>query len=232
MTYPARANLVKPFPDGGIAADLRSFRPVGIAAMLVILAGNLILVPLSAILVLVWARWSRTPWHEIGYVRCTNWSGSMLLGITFGCGLKLLLKIIIMPLLGAPPINQAFHYLVGNQAAIPATLYLIIAGAGFGEETVFRGYLFERLGKLFGGGRRARIWIVLLTSVLFGAAHYSSQGIAGVEQATLVGLVFGSVFAATGRIWMLMWAHAAFDLTAYAIIYWGLETRFAHLVFP
>jgi hypothetical protein len=29
---------------------------------------------------------------------------------------------------------------------------------------------------------------------------------------------------------MLMIAHAAFDLTAYAIIYWNLETAFAHFV--
>jgi hypothetical protein len=30
---------------------------------------------------------------------------------------------------------------------------------------------------------------------------------------------------------MLMIAHASFDLTAVAIIYWNLETRVAHLVF-
>jgi hypothetical protein len=30
---------------------------------------------------------------------------------------------------------------------------------------------------------------------------------------------------------MLMVAHAAFDLTAVAIIYWDLESRVAHLVF-
>ncbi len=29
-----------------------------------------------------------------------------------------------------------------------------------------------------------------------------------------------------------MVAHAAFDLTALAIIYWNLESRVAHLVFP
>ena len=38
-------------------------------------------------------------------------------------------------------------------------------------------------------------------------------------------------FAITGRIWMLMIAHAAFDLTALAIIYWDVESRVAHLVF-
>jgi membrane protease YdiL (CAAX protease family) len=108
---------------------------------------------------------------------------------------------------------------------------MIIIGAGFGEETVFRGYMFERFGKLFGSGVCARTLVVLLTSVWFGLAHYPVQGLAGVEQATIVGLVFGTIFTVTGRIWMLMFAHAAFDLTALAIIYWNLESDVAHLIF-
>jgi hypothetical protein len=52
-----------------------------------------------------------------------------------------------------------------------------------------------------------------------------------VQQATIVGLVFGATFAVTGRIFMLMIAHAAFDLTALAIIYWNLESTVAHLIF-
>ena len=107
----------------------------------------------------------------------------------------------------------------------------MIVGAGFGEETVFRGYLFERLGKLLGPGVWAKTFIVLLTAGWFGLAHYSLQGLAGVEQATIVGLVYGTIFAVTGRLWMLMCAHAAFDLTALAIIYWNLESTVAHLVF-
>lgn len=110
-------------------------------------------------------------------------------------------------------------------------MFALIVGAGFGEETFFRGYLFERLGKLFGPGRSARITTVLLTSVLFGLAHYSVQGRDGAVQGTITGLVFGTIFAVTGRIWMLMCAHAAFDLTAYAIIYWNLESAVAHLFF-
>jgi membrane protease YdiL (CAAX protease family) len=220
-------------PSGDrVAAALRGFGPVGILAMLVILlAGNHPFVPLSAILVLVWAWWSRTPWREIGYGRPRSWAVSLGVGIAFGIAFKLLMKSIVMPLLGADPINQAFHYLVGNRAALPAALYTMIVGAGFGEETVFRGYLFERLGKLFGPGRGAKASIVLLTAVLFGLEHYSLQGRAGVEQGTIVGLVFGTIFAVTGRIWMLMFAHAAFDLTALAIIYWNLESEVAHVFF-
>ena len=62
------------------------------------------------------------------------------------------------------------------------------------------------------------------------SGHYHEQGLAGAEQATITGLVFGTIFALTGQIWMLMCAHAAFDLTAYAIIYWDLESDVAHLV--
>ena len=91
--------------------------------------------------------------------------------------------------------------------------------------------MFERLGKLFGSGVGAKALIVVLSSVLFGLAHYTVQGLPGTEQATIVGLVYGTIFAVTGRIFMLMFAHAAFDLTALAIIYWNLESRVAHLVF-
>lgn len=111
------------------------------------------------------------------------------------------------------------------------TLFLTIVGAGFGEETMFRGYAFERLTKLFGNSIVAKIAIVLLTSIWFGLMHYGGQGLAGTEQATIVGLAFGTIFVITGRLFMLMIAHAAFDLTAYAIIYWNLETAVARFIF-
>ena len=213
------------------AAKLRGFGPIGILWILAILLGNLIILPLSAVLILVWVWRSHTPWSEIGYVRPKNWIVTILVGVVFGIAFKFAMKAIVMPLLGAPTINQAYHYLEGDRAAIPFTLYLLVVGAGFGEETLFRGYLFERLGKLFGHSPVAKTVIVILTSILFGLAHYSNQGLPGVEQATIVGLVFGTIFVMTGEIWMLMIAHAAFDLTAYVMIYWGLETKVAHFLF-
>jgi len=218
-------------PADRFARDLRGFGPLGILAILVILAGGAVTPLLGALLVLAWTRRSGTPWHEIGYVRPASWTRSLVLGIAFGAVFKLLMKAIVMPLLGAEPINRAYHYLAGNQAAIPVTLFTMIVGAGFGEETLFRGYLFERLGKLFGSSVGAKTAIVLFTAIVFGLGHYSVQGLAGAEQATITGLAFGTIFARTGRIWILMFGHAAFDLTAYAIIYWNLESAVAHFVF-
>jgi uncharacterized protein len=210
---------------------LRGFGPVGLLAMLVIFLGNGLFAPLSAVLVLLWVRRSHTPWVDIGYVRPTSWIRTIGIGIVFGVALKLVMKALVMPLLGADPVNQAYRYVTGNAAALPGMLFAVTFGAGFGEETVFRGYLFERLGRLFGGSRIATVAIVLLTSMVFGMLHYPTQGLAGVQQATILGLLFGSIFARTGRIFLLMFAHAAFDITALALIYWDLEADVARFLF-
>lgn len=235
LQHPADAGAAQPSGGDRFAAELRGFGPLGILALLIILlSGNVtvsnVLVPLGGILVLVWARWSRTPWREIGYVRPNSWIGGLAGGLAFGCAFKFLMKAIAMPLLGAPAINQAYHYLAQNRAMLPAAILAMVA-AGFGEETVFRGFLFERFFKLVGTGAGAKASVVVLSAALFSAGHYLNLGLFGVEQAIFTGLVFGTIFALTGQIWTVIWAHAGFDLAALAIIYWNLESAVAHLVF-
>ena len=224
-----------PASDDQFAAELRRFGPAGIfAILLILLTGNLslgpIMVPAGAILVMGWVRLSRTPSREIGYVRPRNWIEDIAFGLVLGFALKFLMKAVVMPLFSADPINWAYHSWAGNRALLPAAIWVCLA-AGWGEETVYRGYLFERFGKLFPPGVGAKTATVLITSVWFGLGHYLNQGLAGTEQATITGLVFGSVFAFSGRIFMLMCTHAAYDLTALALIYWNLETRVAHFIF-
>jgi membrane protease YdiL (CAAX protease family) len=222
--------------DAQTAAALRGFGPLGIIAiLLILLTGNIlvgggVVVPVGAMLVLAWARWSRTPWREIGLVRPRSWIAAVAIGVAFGVAFKFVMKALVMPLLGADPVNQAYHYLAGNRALLPAAVWAMFA-AGFGEELVFRGWFFERFGKIFGSGEAAKAAAVLITSAWFGISHYTVQGPAGTEQAAIVGLVYGTIFAFTGRLFMLMCAHTAFDLTALGMIYWNLETEVAHLVF-
>jgi membrane protease YdiL (CAAX protease family) len=216
--------------DDRIASDLRGFGPLGILAILAILLGAL-LPPLGAVLVLLWAWRSRTPWHEIGYTRPGSWVRTVVVGTPLGIVFKFLMKAIVMPLLGASPVNQAYRYLAGNLDSLPGAIFTMIVIAGLGEETLFRGWMFERLGRRFGHSPLAKVVIVLLTTVLFALAHYPGQGLPGTEQAIITGLVFGTIFGITGRIWLVMTVHAAFDLTALWMIYGNLETWAAHLVF-
>jgi membrane protease YdiL (CAAX protease family) len=218
------------------AAQLRGFGALGIFSILIIFLtgtifiGNMIALPVGAALVLVWIRLSHTPWREIGYERPKSWVIALITGIAFGIALKFLMKAFIMPLFGADPINHAYHFLAGNKAMLPAAIWAMLV-AGFGEETIFRGFMFERLSKLFGRSALKKTLIVLITASLFGLAHYYNQGIAGVEQAAIIGLIYGTVVAVTKKIWFVMFAHAAFDITALAMIYYNLETEVSHLIF-
>src|SRR4029453_9019218 len=95
----------------------------------------------GGLLALAWAWRSQTPLREIGYSTPESWLATLTVGPLVGLGLKLLMKSIVMPLLGADPINQAYRFLAGNTPLLPAAMWAMLV-AGCGEETVFRGYLF------------------------------------------------------------------------------------------
>jgi len=211
---------------------LRGFGPRGVFAILVVFAGAIVGGPLlAAALVLVWARLSGTPFRALGFVRPRNWTATLLGGSAFGVVLKLVMKALVMPLLGAPAINAPYHYLAGNTAALPLMIATVLVSAAFAEEVVFRGYLFERLGALLGTSRAALAATLLISAALFAAAHYGGQGLPGVEQAAVTGLVIGGVYAWRKELWTPMVVHAAFDLAALALIYGDLEERVAHWIF-
>jgi membrane protease YdiL (CAAX protease family) len=220
-----------PPPSAPLAAKLHGFGPLGVLAMLIVVAFAPILEPLGVLPALAWVRLSETPWSELGFIRPKSWVATVSVGIVFGTLFKLMMKAVVMPLLGAAPINQAYHYLAGNVAALLGMMVVVIFGAGFGEELVFRGFLFERLGKLLGSGFRGKAATVLITSTMFSLIHFPGQGLAGAEQAVFTGLAFGTIYAVTESIFLPMIAHAAFDVAAVLIIYWDLETYVAHLLF-
>jgi membrane protease YdiL (CAAX protease family) len=220
---PSDTHPVEPRPrDSAVLAWVSFF---------VILAGTALSPIVGALLVLGWAKLSGTPWRALGFVRLRRWPLALLVAVAAGVAFKLAMKSVVMPLLGAPPENAAYHYLAGNRDAFHELVPAIVFGAGFGEEVLFRGYLFDRLGRWLGSGPRATVATVILSSLLFAAAHFSSQGLPGVEQALVTGLVIGTLYARTRALPFLMILHAVFDLTAAWIIYHGLETTVAHWFF-
>ena len=214
------------------AQRLRQFGPLGVLAMLAIFASSVLGFIVTAILVFVWAHHSNTPLRTLGFKTPPHPTATLLAGIVLGVTLKLGLKSIALPLLGAPTINQTYHYVTGNAAALPLLIGTVLISAAFGEEVFFRGYLFERLGALLGASRAALFATVLVTSGLFALAHYQDQGLPGVEQASMTGLVLGGIYAWRKEIWLPMVVHAAYDLAAILLIYMGWEEAVARLIFP
>src|SRR5689334_1471736 len=96
--------------DDGLSTGLRGFGPIGIFSMVVILLsgnvsiGKLVAVPVGALMVLAWARLSHTPWQALGFIQPKHWFGTLTYGIAFGIALKIFLKSLVMPVLGADPV--------------------------------------------------------------------------------------------------------------------------------
>jgi membrane protease YdiL (CAAX protease family) len=228
MSTTAGAPQVK---DRGIARGLRGFGPVGGFAFLGICAASALFTPAAAVLVLLWAWASRTPWREIGLVRPESWLGGLVLGILLGLAEKFLLKAVILPLLGAPPVIGVFGDLAANPGHALFLVAYVIIGAGFCEELVYRGYLFERLGTLFGDSLPARIAVVVLSTAFFAGLHYQ-LGLSGVENAAIAGVITGTLyFFNRKRLWTFIVAHATFDLSAIALNYFHLEGALSHSLF-
>jgi membrane protease YdiL (CAAX protease family) len=209
---------------------LRALGPVGILAAFVIVGANLVFAPLGAILVLLWKWLADVPWAEIGFRRPRSWPITLLVGLTGGVLFKLLMKALVMPLLGAPAVNAHFHFIAGNQAQMISMILASIIVAGFGEEMVYRGFLFERLWRAFGRSTAATAVILIVTSIFFGSIHIPEQGLPGAEQAFITGMTFGIIYVATRSLWMPILMHAAFDITAVLLIYFRLEAAVAHSI--
>lgn len=212
------------------AARLRGFGPVGLLAIVLVLGTSLAGPIVGALMVLAWARLSETPLKALGFSSPDSWTATLVGGVATGIVLKVVMKALVMPLLGAPPTNAAYQYLTGNAAALPGIILTVLVQAALAEEVLYRGYLFERLGALLGREPRAIAITVVVSSVLFAAAHYADQGLPGVAQAAVTGIVFGGIFAWKRQLALVMVVHAAFDLTAVTLIFFGWEESVARLL--
>ncbi len=110
--------------------------------------------------------------------------------------------------------NQAemnADFLRDNPVALIVTLLTVYVTASFGEEVIYRAFLINRIAELRSGGRGARIFAVVFSSMAFGLAHYT-WGVVGSVQAGFMGLALGVSYLLVGRkLWVTILAHGYMD---------------------
>ncbi len=92
---------------------------------------------------------------------------------------------------------------------VPVLILAAFANA-WAEEVIVVGYLLTRLDQLQVGPRAAIVW----SSLLRGAYHLY-QGFGGGVGNLAMGLVFGTVWRRSGRLWPLIVAHGLIDSVAF-----------------
>ncbi len=119
-----------------------------------------------------------------------------------------------------PADYSSFAFIEGNTPLLISFLVLSWTNGAFAEEMIFRGYLMNRLGKIFGNKQRYTILLVLLIqAVIFGMFHMY-QGVTGVVTTTFVGLLMGIAYVLSGRnLWVPIIVHGLVDTASFIIIY-------------
>ena len=171
----------------------------------------------------LWLR--RVGWRGVGFSRYRSWPLTLALGAAVGILMEAFELFLSQPLLvrltGKQPDLSDFVRLHGNIRWTLIALALAWTLAAFGEEMVWRGYLMNRVADL---GKRTRpAWVIslLAVNVLFGFAH-RYQGITGIIDEGLMGVLLGLVYLGTGRnLSVPIVAHGVADTIDLILIFLG-----------
>ncbi len=201
-----------------------------IIVTLIFLADEKKLIPLSKTPFLLALGWlslllRKLRWRDLGLTRFRSWAVTIGGGVGVGLLLEAFQLFISQPflvrVLGKQPDLELFRALHGN---LKWTL-IALAGAwtlaAFGEEMVYRGYLMNRVADLLNRTRSAWVVSLAVVHVGFGLAH-AYQGITGILDEGLAGLLLGLVYLVTKRnLALAIVAHGIGDSIDLVLIFLG-----------
>ena len=201
-----------------------------LVVILVFVADALHWIPVSKtpfLLAFAWLslRLRKLRWRDVGLSRYRSWPITLAAGVGVGLLLEAFQLFVSQPILvhvlRKQPDLELFRALRGD---VKWTL-LAIAGAwtlaAFGEEMVYRGYLMNRVADLMNRTRWAWIVSLIVVHVGFGLAH-AYQGITGIIDEGLAGVLFGVVYLRNGRnLAVPIIAHGLGDTIDFLLIFLG-----------
>ena len=214
-----------------LALDVgRSLRPVGevggfaflflvtsllVAAPFALLTGQMVLgiwyiLPFTVLFLVLYQRWRhRQGLRQLGLVRHRRWSLLVIAG--FG-GSGLLVVLFTAVQLGEGWMHLgSVHPLLGDPGAATAGVVLALGanlGLGFGEELLFRGYVFHRLM----AGYRSRWTAVGLSSLFYSAVHIpEGRHRLALLNLFLLGTVLALAVLLTRTLWLAIGLHAGWN---------------------
>lgn len=170
-------------------------------------------------------RLRRLNWRAVGLSLYRSWKMTLGWGIAAGVLLEAVELFVTQPLLvrwlGKQPDLEVFRAVRGNIKLFLLFLALSWTLAAFGEEMVYRGYLMNRVADLFDRTRSAWIISLIVVHFGFGLAHLY-QGVTGVIDEGLMGVLLGIMYLGTGRnLAVPIVAHGVQDTIDFLLIFLG-----------
>ena len=128
--------------------------------------------------------------------------------LAFIVGAVVMANIVGMP---EPADMSKYDYLRGNLGLTLVALVSVYFVSSFAEEVIYRGFLVTRLIELGGDQMLWRCVAIVFSSLVFGLVH-SDWGVAGMVQASFMGVALGVSYLVVRReLWVTIFAHAYMD---------------------
>lgn len=160
----------------------------------------------------------KKPLSAMGYKLNGRWAGELGLGVLGGAAIMLITALVAMG-------GGGFHWTKGaadfHAIAWGLLLFIIV---GFNEETLFRGYLFQRL--VDGMGQ----WPAqILMALFFGLAHWGNPGMHGATllwatlDISLAAVLLGFCWKRTGSLALPIGVHLGWNWAQGSLLGFGVS---------
>ena len=148
--------------------------------------------------------------------------GALLLAIALNAFGRTLLWPTLYRIFGSRDLRY-LGPIEGNLDVLIGLMPLIWLSAALCEEVVYRGFLQQRLERIFGNTGVGNAVAVAATSAVF-AANHAVQGTSGMIQTFIVSCVLGAIFIRSRHnLVLLILMHGAWDTFSVAVMYFGLN---------
>ncbi|HMD82370.1 MAG TPA: CPBP family intramembrane glutamic endopeptidase [Anaerolineales bacterium] len=180
-----------------------------------------VVIALAIIGLLIWLRGDGL--MGLGFFPPENWGmtilWSFLLGVAIQFGSTLLLEPFSDKVTNSRTDHSLFESLRGNLKNFLLLLVAVWVLVACLEEIIFRGYMMGDIAELFGTSKPALAVNLILTSILFGLAHWY-QGRSGALSTGIIGAVLGILFITSGfNLWLPVLTHGFIDTIGLFLIY-------------
>jgi membrane protease YdiL (CAAX protease family) len=165
--------------------------------------------------------------EQMGFSYPDDWTKTILLGLLLGGILNILALTLFEPIIEKitkKPVDVTIVESVGgNWKSLLIFLAFGWVMGGFIEEILFRGFLMVEINKLLGTGNVCLAINVLLTSSIFGIAHWY-QGKSGVLITGLLGAFLGAIFVWNEfNLWLPIFVHGFINTFGLIFIATGFD---------
>lgn len=160
--------------------------------------------------------------RTVGFRRPLSWPRLAGLALIVAFLMQLFDVGVVMPIMnrltGDSIDYSGFANIEGNLGQLVVILVVSWTIAAVGEELAYRGYLQKTLGILFGKSKYGVMFVVAISSILFGLAH-TEQGLVGVTITTIDALIYSWLKIKYDSLWAPILAHGFYNSIGVIVFY-------------